>query len=315
MRIVAALTLLLAGGLAACNRGSDVADSERLASREQEVKKRIAAAASDTEGETPVAMWVLPDVLREISGVALTRDGRILAHNDERSRVFVIDPLKGVIVKQFSVGKKGMLADFEAIAVSGDDFFLLTSNGDVYQFREGEDNAVVPFTKHATSLGKECEFESLEIEPGTGAFIMPCKVIDKKKERDRIRIYRWLAQSGGTPQVSVVDVPFQDVRGTNDWKDINPSDIAIDPKSGNYVIVAGPQKALLEITPAGQVVQSMQAPGKPQQPEGVAITSDGLLIIGDEGVSRPASITIYPWRPGSVPADTPVPTDTTQASN
>ena len=309
MRIAAALTLLVAGGLAACNRGSDVQDSARLTAREQEVKKRIAAAGSDTEGTEPVAMWVLPDVLREVSGVALTRDGRILAHNDERSRVFVIDPLKGVIMKQFSVGKKGMTADFEAIAVSGDEFFLLTSNGDVYQFREGDDDAEVPFTKHATSLGKECEFESLEIEPGTGAFIMPCKVIDKKSERDRIRIYRWLAQAGGAPQVSVVDIPFQDAIGANDWKDVNPSDIAIDPKSGNYVLVAGPQKALLEITPAGQVVQSIPAPGKPQQPEGVAITSDGLLVVGDEGVSRPATITIYPWRPGTIPADT------TQASN
>lgn len=309
MRTAAALTLLLAGSLAACNRGAEGADSARLTSREQDVKKRIAAAASDSEGENPVAMWVLPDVLREISGVALTRDGRILAHNDERSRVFVIDPLKGVIVKQFSVGKKGMTADFEAIAVSGDDFFLLTSNGDVYQFREGDDNAEVPFTKHATSLGKECEFEGLAIDRGTGAFIMACKVIDKKRERDRIRIYRWQAQRGGAPQVSVIDVPLLDARGANDWKNINPSDITIDPKSGNYVLVAGPQKALIEITPAGEVVQSMPVPGKPQQPEGVAITSDGLLVIADEGVARPASITIYPWRPGTVPADT------TQASN
>ena len=309
MRIAAALALLLAGGLSGCNRSPAGEDPTRLTAREQEVKKRIAAAASDSEGDTPVAMWVLPDVLREVSGVALTRDGRILAHNDERSRVFVIDPLKGVIVKQFSMGKKGMAADFEAIAVSGDDFFLLTSNGDVYQFREGEDGAEVPFTKHATSLGGECEFESLEIEPGTGAFIMPCKVIDKKSERGRVRIYRWLAQSGGPPQVSVVDVPLQDARGANDWKDINPSDIAIDPKSGNYVLVAGPQKALIEITPSGEVLQSMPVPGKPQQPEGVAITSDGLLIIADEGVSRPASITIYPWRPATIPADT------TQASN
>src|SRR5688500_8109962 len=177
MRLAASLTLLLAAGLVACNRGPDGTDAKRLASREQTVKQRIAAAASDGESTEPVAMWVLPDVLREVSGVALTRDGRSLTHNDERSRVFVIDPLKGVIVKQFSVGKKTMTADFEAIAVSGDDFFLLTSNGDVYRFREGEDDAVVPFTKFATDLGKECEFEGLEIEARTGAFILPCKNI------------------------------------------------------------------------------------------------------------------------------------------
>lgn len=308
MRVAASLALLLAGSVAACNPGGDGPDSTQLASREQAVKERIAAAASDGESTEPVAKWVLPDVLREVSGVALTRDGRILAHNDERSRVFVIDPLKGVIVKQFSVGEKTMTADFEAIAVSGDDFFLLTSNGDVYRFREGEDDSVVPFTKFSTDLGKECEFEGLEIEPGTGAFILPCKNIGKKSERNRIRIYRWLAQSGGAPQVSMTDVPFADAIGTNDWKQLSPSDITIDPKTGNYILVAGPEKALLEITPAGAVIQSIPAPGKLQQPEGVAITTGGLLIVGDEGVSGPASISIYPWRAGTPPA---TPTDST----
>ena len=305
MRPAASLTLLLAGSLFACNRAPDGPDSTRLVSREQAVKERIAAAASDGESTDPVAMWVLPDALREVSGIALTRDGRILAHNDERSRVFVIDPMKGVIVKQFSVGRKAMTADFEAIAVSGDDFFLLTSNGDVYRFREGEDDSVVPFTKFATDLGKECEFEGLEIEPGTGAFILPCKNIGKKSERNRIRIYRWLAQSGGAPQVSVTDVPLADAIGSNNWKQLSPSDITIDSKTGNYILVAGPEKALLEMTPAGEVIQSMPVHGKLQQPEGVAITTGGLLIVGDEGVSGPATISIYPWRAGAPPASPP----------
>ena len=285
------LAILAFGG---CRPG-DPADSPDVAKREQEVKQRIASAASN-QGTDPVAKWIMPDLLREISGIALTTDGRILAHNDERSRVFVIDPLKGVVTKSFSVGKRGMTADFEAIAVSGDDFFLLTSNGDIYQFREGKENDVVPFTRHVTGLGDECEFESLEVEPATRAFILACKNIRKKGDRNQLLIFRWLKRDGGAASVTRIGVPLAEAIGTNDWKQLSPSDIAIDPATGNYVLVTGPEKALIEITPQGQVVRSMPVPGDPQQPEGVAITRNGLLIIADEAVTRDADITIYPWR-------------------
>src|SRR5688500_14053576 len=249
-------------------RGADPADTPDLEKREQEVKQRIASAAGG-QGTDPVAKWIMPDVLREISGIALTADGRILAHNDERSRVFVIDPIKGVVTKSFSVGEKGMTADFEAIAVSGDDFFLLTSNGDIYQCREGKENDVVPFTRHVTGLGEECEFESLEVEPATRAFILACKNSKKKGERNQLLLFRWMKQDGGTASVTRIGVPLAEAIGANDWKQLSPSDIAIDPATGNYVLVTGPEKALIEITPQGQVVRSMPVPGDPQQPEGV----------------------------------------------
>ncbi len=305
------LCLAIAGGLAGCR--SNPADSPDVVKREQEVKQRIAASNADAEDVQPVAKWIMPDALREISGIAYTADGRIVAHNDERSRVFVIDPMKGVILKQFSVGERGMTADFEAIAVSGQDWFLLTSNGDIYEFREGDANEVVPFTRHATGLGNQCEFESLEVEPRTRAFILVCKNINRKSERNQIMIFRWLPRDGGAATVTRINVPLGEAIGSNGWKALSPSDVAIDPRTGNYVIVTGPEKALIEVTPQGEVVQSMPVPGNPQQPEGVVITPEGLLIVSDEAVAKDADITIYPWRRTGVsaaPADT---TDTTRA--
>ncbi|MDQ3081052.1 MAG: SdiA-regulated domain-containing protein [Gemmatimonadota bacterium] len=307
--MIASRLFLALTGLAALTgcRADRGPDSALLESREKEVKQRI---ESGSVSEEPLAKWILPDVLREVSGIAALDDGRIVAHNDERARVYVIDPMRGVILKYFNLGKGGIVADFEAIAVSGADMYMLTSNGDVYQFREGDDRATVEFTRHATNLGKECEFESLEIEAGTGAFIMPCKRVDKKSERNQVKIYRWLRQPGGAAAVSSISVPLADAIGSNDWKELSPSDVAIDRRSGNYLIVTGPEKALLEITPSGQVVRSMPVPGDPQQPEGIAITRDGVLIIADEGVARPADITMYSWQ--GLTGDTPpAPADTT----
>lgn len=300
--------------LAAIGCKKNAIDSPDVVKREQEVKQRIAAAAQ-SESPTAVAKWLMPDVLREISGIALTSDGRILGHNDERSRVFVIDPMRGVITKSFSVGERGMTADFEAIAVYGDRFFLLTSNGDIYEFKEGKQNEVVPFTKHVTGLGEQCEFESLEVEPRTGAFILACKNINKKSERTQLMIFRWVRQDGGAGSVTRISVPLADAIGTNDWKTLSPSDIAIDPSTGNYVMVAGPEKALIEITPQGQVVQSMPLPGNPQQPEGVVVTPGGLLIVADEAVSRDGDITIYPWAALSGRGASPAMRDTTAADS
>lgn len=244
----------------------------------------------------PVARWVLPSVLREISGVALTSDGRILAHNDQRGRVYVIDPRRGVITKQFSIGKKAVAADFEGIAVSGGDIFLLESNGDVYQFREGDDGKRVDFTRYDTKLGKECEFESIEIEPGTGAFLLACKVIYRRSERNQLRIYRWMREPGGRGSVSTINIPLAEAVGTNGWKALSPSDMTIDPKTGNYILITGPEKALIEIASSGSVVRSLPLPSGFEQPEGVAITNDNLIILASEGVTGPGHITIYPWR-------------------
>ncbi len=246
----------------------------------------------------------MPPVLLEISGLALLADGNVLAHDDQRGRVYVIDPLRGVILKWFSLGKNGIRGDFEAIAVSGSDIFMLASNGDVYQFREGGDRESVPFTKHETKLGKECEFESLEIEPGTGAFLMPCKEIYKKSDRDQLMIYRWLMQPGEEPAVERITVPLAAAIGENDWKRLRPSDMTIDPQTGNYIVITGPEKALIEFTPQWEVVRSLPLPGDPEQPEGVAITPDGILIVASEGVKRPGEIALYSWTgtTGGVPA-------------
>jgi hypothetical protein len=59
--------------------------------------------------------------------------------------------------------------------------------------------------------------------------------------------------------------------------------------------VAAPQKALIVVTPSGGVVLSRPLGGRHPQAEGIAITRDGILIIADESVDAPATITLYGW--------------------
>lgn len=91
----------------------------------------------------------------------------------------------------------------------------------------------------------------------------------------------------------MLTIPHSEAIGSNDWKGLHPSDITVDPTTGNYVLISAQEKALVEITPGGQVERSEELPGKHPQPEGVAITKDNILIVSDEVSKRPASITLY----------------------
>ena len=90
-------------------------------------------------------------------------------------------------------------------------------------------------------------------------------------------------------------VPLKDFVGRIGEERFHPSDITIDPFTGDYVLISGIEKAIVEITPDGHVVFARKLPPGHDQPESVAITKDSILIIGDEAKQRPAILTLYRW--------------------
>jgi uncharacterized protein YjiK len=290
--------LLTAAASAAC-RESKKADAAELReiqrTRELELTQRLKKADANPKKDEPVAMWMLPADLKEISGIALTVDGRLLAHDDNVGTIFVLNPKTGIVLNRFSLGH-GIPGDFEAITVVGNDIYLVDSHGNLYRFREGGKDAKVAFTKQDLHLGKECEFESLAYEADSAWLVLPCKRSSQKSLHDKLVIYRFRLQGPDSTRLSMMTIPLADVIGSNDWKGFHPTDMTIDPNNGNYVIISQ-EKGLVEITPSGLVDRAVSLPGKHSQPEGVAITKDNLLIVSDEGSKKPASLTLYRWRP------------------
>jgi hypothetical protein len=276
-----------------------------LESRAARLEARLARVDEQQSTNTPVAMWIMPRELREISGLALTRDGRLLAHDDEFSRVFEVDPRRGVIVKTFTLGR-GMKGDFEGITVAGSDIYMVLSNGMLYRFREGANGDRVQFTTHDTRLGKECEFEGVAYEPDSPRLGLPFKQARGKGKDldDEVVIYRWRIGSNDAAGITRMAVPLSDVVGSNGWKKFRPSDITLEPGTGNYVIVASLEKGIVVMRPDGEVVSSGPLPGKHEQAEGIAITPDNILIISDEATNKPAAVTLYRWQ-RSEPGDSP----------
>lgn len=265
------------------------------ATRKQELARRIAAVDASADKGAPVAQWLMPAQLREISGLALTSRGTVYAHDDNAGRVYEIDPKTGIVLKGFSlIGNQK--DDFEAITIAGNDIYLMASDGKLFRFREGADGQQVNFQTFNPGLKKDCEFESLTYEADSSRLLMACKRLLEKDARQDLVIYR-LPLPLNRATMTLMRIPLEEVVGSNKWKNFRASDMTIDPNTGNYVVIASHEKGLVVLTPDGTVVRSEALPGEHGQPEGVAITRDSLLLLSDEANVKPAMITLYRWRP------------------
>lgn len=289
------VTVLLLAGIGCRDRVGPRAkvDTTDLAGRE--ARLNLARNTPDTgQWGAPLARWVMPQKLAEISGLALTEDGRLFAVPDEQAIISEIDYRRGVIVKQFVLGRRGVQADFEGIAIADEAMFLMASNGKLYEFREGANNAHVEYSMHDTELGKECEFEGLAYDAAINSLLLACKNIGEKKLKDHLVIYRWRLGEDVEQRVTRISTPVDQLMAEHEWKDVSPTSIDVDPVSGNYLLTTA-EHALLIVNSEGVILETRLLPATHDQPEGVAITRDSLLIISDEAVTRPAAITLYRW--------------------
>ena len=250
---------------------------------------------------------VLPPELREVSGLAVASGGRLFAHGDEEGRVFEIDPGTGKVVKSFALrpdasqvdlGKKpkdGLVAgDFEDLAIVGDRFFLVTSNGVLVEFGEGNDGELVSFTTHPTALSEVCEVEGLAHDPASESLLLLCKEMRQKAQRDRVEIHAWSLRDqrlDPTPRSVIPYSALASITGTNEF---NGSALALVPGSTSLAMVAGPQRLFAEIASDGTPVAggALNRAALPQ-PEGMAFMPDGTLLISSEGGKGEAMVGGY----------------------
>ena len=306
MRLAIAFALGCLVATAACRprTGAAMSRTDSTIVARREARLALALASPDTAGgsrRTAIAKWNMGKELQEISGLTLTADGRLFTHGDEAARVYEVDYRTGRMVKSFGLGKTPVKGDFEAIASVGDSLYLMTSHGVIYQFKEGENGSNVAYVSRDTGLKEACEFEGLALDARQNVLLMLCKnVYSKSALKDSLVIYRLPYTAGDSVRsdstLSRLTVPLEPIIGPNDWKHFHPSDITVDPESGNYVIVAADERGLVEITPQGQLVSARALGHGLAHVEGVAITKDHILIMSTEGDEKvKAAITLFRW--------------------
>lgn len=238
--------------------------------------------------------WRLPDRLNEISGLALSPDGRLFAVADERAIIYELDYDEGRIIKAFAFGDSPQRGDFEGIAVLRDRIYLVTSDGDIYAGAEGADGEGVSFESFRTAIGARCEIEGLAQLPDEDSLLLACKRIPRGSDLRRLHIFTWSATAKEL-QADSIELPERDILRKLQVDRINPSGITMDPRSGNLLIVAARQRALVELSRDGQLIDARNLPtgNRHRQAEGIEIGADGRLLIADEGGNHKARLAVY----------------------
>jgi uncharacterized protein YjiK len=246
----------------------------------------------------------LPKALGEVSGLALTHDGRLLCHNDEAGVVFEVDYKTGKEVKRFSLGAFTVTGDFEGIAAKRDTLFLVNSSGVLYRFREGKAGGRVKYDVFKTPLTAKNEVEGLAYDPQTDCLLLACKgeggiaaggiaAGGKGVGKDKA-VYAFSLKTYKLDSKPRFVLPLEDILAATGKKEFNPSAIERHPMTGNFFVLAYNGFAIIELDPAGKIlgVSELKKSINPQ-PEGLAIANDGTIIIANEGQGKAGSLTIY----------------------
>lgn len=259
----------------------------------------------------PAWQAVLPDELAEVSGLAIAPDGRLFAHGDEQAVIYRLDPRTGKVLGTFALASMGrepdlgkkrkpgpgggaVVGDFEDLAIVGDRFFLVTSNGVLLEFKEGPDGTEVPYIAHVTGLGRVCEVEGLAHDAMAGALLLLCKDRRGKSRVSQVQVYAWSLRDGRLAPAPRLVVPYAELARLTGAAGFNGSAIAVTPGGKSFLLVAGPQRTFAEIGRDGRVLRGGAFPqGVQRQPEGAAFARNGTLLISSEAAGQRPTLAAY----------------------
>lgn len=266
-------------------------------SREQTASHQRSMLGAYDLSARPKARFKLPARLSEISGLTMTDDGRLFAHDDERGVVYQLDYTTGRIVKQFSLGRWGVRADFEGIAVKGKVFYLVESNGTLYEFPEGKNDERVSFRTYRTFLTSKNDVEGLCYDPTTDALLLLCKADPGKGYQKHKAVYEFSLKTKSLSSQPRLLIPLKDVTRSSDGHLFNPSGIERHPRSGTFFVIAAQGHAIVELASDGTVLAQQRINKKSDpHPEGITFAPDGSLLLCNDGQGGSGSLSVYASR-------------------
>lgn len=256
-------------------------------------ERAVSPPASFDFAATPSGSLPLPSGLREVSGIALSPDGRLFAHNDERGTVYQVDPASGKMIKQFAVGERRLQEDFEDIAIVGDTFYLVNSKGDLFSFREGADRENVPYARHRTGLTGANDVEGLCYDPETRSLLLACKANPGTDSARTRAVYAFDLRTSALLSRPRFVISLDELNARFGLKDFRPSGIARHPESGHFHLISSAGNSIIELSPSGAILSCATLPKRfHEQPEGIVFGRNGALLIANEGARR-GKIIVY----------------------
>lgn len=247
--------------------------------------------------DAPDATLKLPKVLREISGLTLFDEKHLAVVQDEKGRVFKISLESGAIIEEERFEKDG---DYEGIERVDDIFYVLKSNGDLFETGTWPLKSKETI-RYKTTLSARCDAEGLTHDVQNQRLLIACKEhpgaglsnvraiyafdLETKKLFERpvytVSLDALAAQSSENALNRAIRKLAAPVTDLNRFK---PAAIALHPQTGHLFVISSVQKLLIALTQDNQIDAAWTLPEKLfPQPEGLVFLPNGDLYISNEG--------------------------------
>lgn len=242
----------------------------------------------------PAQQFVLPDELREVSGLAFFDNNTLICIQDEKGKLFFYDLTEKKITKQVKFWDDG---DFEDITLVDNVVYALRSDGLIVEIENFTLREKVKATKHWTSLSLKNDCEGMCYDSATNSLMVALKELTGIRESENHQGFKAIYSFDlNTKQLSEKPVYLIEISSLHipekypskskketDEVQFKPSAIAIHPTTNEIYVLASVGKKLIVINRNGKVIYKTSLDKKLfLQPEGITFAPDGTLFIANE---------------------------------
>ena len=229
----------------------------------------------------PRKTYKLPKKYREISGICPLPGIHALAFvQDEAVRVYLFNLISQKITKY----TKHTMGDAEDIVIIGNTAYILTAGKRpavyrVVDFMGGSQQ----YDRYDLKLNKKYDPEGLCHDPVGNRLLIACKGSPTKGDTQR-KIFSFETQSGRRGTAPILTINYRDFVDKGEGS-FNPSGIAIHPITNDVYMIGTKGAAMLVCCGWDGSIKGVARLDKDrfEQPEGIAFTASGELIICSEG--------------------------------
>ncbi|WP_224995854.1 hypothetical protein [Cesiribacter sp. SM1] len=252
--------------------------------------------------------FILPDKLKELSGMEYISNSMVACIQDENGIVFMFDVSQGRLVKEIHWGEDG---DYEGVAGTDAVLYILESGGGLYKLTNFNTDEKPQVQSLESSLD-DCDAEGLALLPDMSGLLIACKQgsygvrniwsfnlntqalaaepylqIHQKALEDKLT-------DSGLDKISLGVRKLLDAQGESGI--LAPSGIAVHPDTRDLYILSSASKLMAVIGSNGVVKHIQELPVSLfLQPESITFLPNGDMLIGNEGQGGDPTIMLFKY--------------------
>ncbi|MEP6684846.1 MAG: SdiA-regulated domain-containing protein [Parafilimonas sp.] len=235
--------------------------------------------------ENPVKVN-LKSNLDEISGINYyAKDTSVFAISDASGELYKIFPDRNVMVQKWKFGKN---QDYEDLQLHDSIFYILSSSGNIVRIKFITADSLQTFEYNFPE--QKVEFETLYFDSSLNQLILICKDCKEDKKKEVSTFAFDIATQKYTNGPYKIDADKIAAMLHEDKIKFKPSAAAINPLTHELYILSSVNKAIVVADKNGNVKNVYELnPSKYKQPEGIAFTPKGDLLISNESAKEGAA--------------------------